>query len=109
MTRVRPVLALRHMSTLFGLGAAGGLTDGHLLETFSTGHREAAEAAFATLVERHGPMVLRVCRGVLGDSHDVHDPGQTTFTSRPRRARRRPAVRIWRHTPGSIGTCESST
>ncbi len=79
MARRQPVLALRHMRTLFGVGAVGGLTDRQLLDQFSTAHREAAEAAFTTLVERHGPMVLRVCRGVLGDSHDVHDAFQATF------------------------------
>ena len=34
-----------------------------------SGGGEAAELAFAALVERHGPMVLRVCRGVLADPH----------------------------------------
>ena len=73
-------LALRHMRTLFGVGAVGGQSDARLLEQFSAGHREAAEAAFATLVERHGPMVLRVCGGVLGGkSPDVHDAFQATF------------------------------
>jgi RNA polymerase sigma factor (sigma-70 family) len=67
------------MRTLFGVGTVGGLTDRQLLDQFSTAHREAAEAAFTTLVERHGPMVLRVCRGVLSDSHDVHDAFQATF------------------------------
>jgi DNA-directed RNA polymerase specialized sigma24 family protein len=33
----------------------------------------AAELAFATLVERHGPMVLRACRNVLRDEHEVMD------------------------------------
>jgi hypothetical protein len=79
MARRQPALALRHMRTLFDVGAIGGLTDRQLLDQFSNAHREAAEAAFTTLVERHGPMVLRVCRGVLGDSHDVHDAFQATF------------------------------
>ncbi len=79
MENRRQVLTLRHMRTLFGVGAIGGQSDVRLLDQFSTGHREAAEAAFATLVERHGPMVLRVCRGVLGSSDDVHDAFQATF------------------------------
>ncbi|WP_154673844.1 sigma-70 family RNA polymerase sigma factor, partial [Singulisphaera acidiphila] len=86
MTRLQPAVAFRQMRALFGLGAAGGLTDEHLLEIFSTGQREAAEAAFATLAERHGPMVLRVCQGVLGDSHDVHDAFQATFLVLVRKA-----------------------
>ena len=52
---------LRHMQTLFNVGTVAGLTDGELLERFTT-RGEAAELAFAALVERHGPMVLRVCR-----------------------------------------------
>ncbi|MEJ7638259.1 MAG: sigma-70 family RNA polymerase sigma factor [Singulisphaera sp.] len=86
MARRQSALAFRQMRTLFGVGAVGGLTDGKLLEQFSSGHRVAAEAAFATLVERHGPMVLRVCRGVLGDSHDVHDAFQATFLVLVRKA-----------------------
>ena len=86
MTRMRRTPALRDLRTLFGVGTVGARTDGHLLETFSTGDRGAAEAAFAILVERHGPLVLRVCRGVLGDSHDVHDAFQATFLVLVRKA-----------------------
>lgn len=86
MAKLGPAVALRQVRTLFGAGAVGGHTDRHLLEQFSTGHREAAEAAFAILVERHGAMVLRVCRGVMGQSHDVHDAFQATFLVLVRKA-----------------------
>ena len=33
--------------------------------------RGGSEMAFAALIERHGPMVLRVCRGVLSDPDDA--------------------------------------
>jgi RNA polymerase sigma factor (sigma-70 family) len=36
-------------------------------------------AAFRTLIDRHGPMVLAVCRSVLDESHDVEDAFQSTF------------------------------
>jgi RNA polymerase sigma factor (sigma-70 family) len=56
-----------------------GLTDGQLLECFATRGGEASELAFAALVERHGPMVLRTCRAVLRDEHDARDAFQATF------------------------------
>ena len=86
MEKHRSALALGTCAALFEVGAVGGQSDLRLLHQFSTGHREAAEAAFAALVERHGPMVLRVCRGVLGDSHDVHDAFQATFLVLVRKA-----------------------
>src|SRR5215469_14122818 len=63
----------RNMQTLFQVGTLGGFTDGKLLEWYQTRSGEAAELAFAALVERHGPMVLRVCRAILGHEHDAHD------------------------------------
>ncbi|SIN75870.1 RND family efflux transporter, MFP subunit [Singulisphaera sp. GP187] len=70
---------LRELRALFDVGALGELTDGQLLERFVTVRGEAAELAFELLVERHGPMVLRVCRGVLADSHEAQDAFQATF------------------------------
>jgi RNA polymerase sigma factor (sigma-70 family) len=77
---------MRHLSTLFRAGAIGGLPDRQLLEQFLTRRGEAAEAAFATLVERHGPMVLGVCRRALSDPHDADDAFQATFLILVRRA-----------------------
>jgi RNA polymerase sigma factor (sigma-70 family) len=56
-----------------------GLTDAQLLERFTSGHDEPAELAFAALVERHGPMVLRVCQSVLKERHDAEDAFQASF------------------------------
>ena len=70
---------LRQLSTLFNVGAIRELTDGQLLERFSTSRGEAAELAFEALVERHGPMVLRVCRAQLVDPNETQDAFQATF------------------------------
>ena len=74
---------LRQIDRLFGAGTVAGLSDGQLLERFAA---TRDEAAFAALVERHGPMVLRVCRGVLKDEHDAEDAFQATFLTLARKA-----------------------
>ena len=72
-------LSGRYLQTLFDAGVTSGLTNAQLLERFATGRGEAAELAFAALVERHGPMVLRACRGILRDNHEAMDAFQATF------------------------------
>jgi RNA polymerase sigma factor (sigma-70 family) len=76
----------REFNQLFRLGVVGGTTDSQLIEQFAR-QDEDADAAFEVLVERHGPMVLRVCRGVLRDQHDAEDAFQTTFLVLARKAR----------------------
>ena len=85
--RHRLTAIARPFQTLFQVGAVGGMTDGQLLHLFTTRSDEAAaEAAFGVLVERHGPLVLRVCRDVLGDEHAAEDAFQATFLVLARRA-----------------------
>ncbi len=79
--------AVRDLDTLLGSGTAGALTDRELLARYTSHTDEVAEQAITALVDRHGPMVLRVCRAVLRDSHDAEDAFQATFLVLVRRAR----------------------
>ena len=77
----------RHIRQLFDGGSVVGLTDAELLARFACRGEESrsnrdsasAEAAFETLVARHGTMVLSVCRQILGDLHEAEDAFQATF------------------------------
>jgi cyanophycinase len=73
----------------------GEWTDGQLLDHFTA---TGDEAAFEVLVRRHGPLVLSVCRGVLGHAHDAEDAFQATFlvlVKRARAVRRAESLRSW--------------
>jgi membrane fusion protein, multidrug efflux system len=78
--------AVSNLQTLFNVGAIGALSDGQLLDRFATGRGEPRELAFAALVERHGPFVLRVCRCVLRDEGAAEDAFQATFMALARKA-----------------------
>ena len=88
------------LNILSSLGVAGDLTDGQLLGRYLSPCEGGAQAAFTALVERHGPMVLKVCRQVLGDSHDAEDAFQATFLVLLRKAgsvRNADSVASWLH------------
>jgi RNA polymerase sigma-70 factor (ECF subfamily) len=88
----------RDLEAIFGGGGAAGVSDGHLLERFLGPRDEAAERAFEMLVNRHGPMVYRVCRQVLRNGQDADDAFQAVFMVLARRAggvRNRESVGSW--------------
>jgi RNA polymerase sigma factor (sigma-70 family) len=70
---------------LAAAASATPLSDDACLERFTAC---GDEAAFETLVRRHGPVVFRLCRGVLGDAHAAEDAFQATFLILARRAAR---------------------
>jgi RNA polymerase sigma factor (sigma-70 family) len=89
MPNVAAGTVLEYLRTLAGPDHLRELSDGQLLERFAA---SGDEAAFALLVQRHGPMVLRVCRRLLRGPQDAEDAFQATFLVLVRKARaiRRP-------------------
>jgi RNA polymerase sigma factor (sigma-70 family) len=76
--------AMRQIHLLFGEGTLAGLSDAQLVERYV---RQRDELAFTALIQRHGPMVLAVCRGVLNDPNDADDAFQATFLLLARKAK----------------------
>jgi RNA polymerase sigma factor (sigma-70 family) len=71
--------AIRRLCTLCDVGTFGSLSDAQLMDRFLGHERNMAEMAFAALVSRHGPMVLRVCRIILRNEQDALDAFQASF------------------------------
>src|SRR5205085_75714 len=85
---------IRHIRDAIG-PRTGDESDGELLGHFAA---DRNEAAFALLVRRHGPLVLRVCRRVLRHEQDAEDAFQATFLVLARKAgsiRRRESLASW--------------
>ena len=76
MGDVHHVSVWSSLRILFEDGTVTGLTDAQLLELFAA---RRDQAAFTALVERHGPMVHRVCHEVLRNDHGAQDAFQATF------------------------------
>jgi RNA polymerase sigma factor (sigma-70 family) len=88
---------LQHIRKLVAAEGGGAVSDQQLLERFV---RRRDEEAFAALVQRHGPMVLAVCRRVLGNPHDAEDACQAAFLILARKAasiRKQASVGSWLH------------
>ncbi|HTU23026.1 MAG TPA: sigma-70 family RNA polymerase sigma factor [Gemmataceae bacterium] len=72
-------------------------TDRELLAAFSTRNDQAA---FTTLVKRHGPMVMGICRRVLHHLQDAEDAFQATFLLLARQSagiRKQESLASWLH------------
>ncbi|MGE3804213.1 MAG: sigma-70 family RNA polymerase sigma factor, partial [Gemmataceae bacterium] len=90
---MKPIV--QYLKKFTGPLGADQLSDGELLEQFV---RRQDSAAFELLMQRHGPMVLNVCRKLLRDPHDADDAYQAVFLVLVRRAaslEKRPYLGGW--------------
>jgi RNA polymerase sigma factor (sigma-70 family) len=74
---------IHHLLPQARSSSANEVSDRQLLLNFAS---RADEAAFAAIVERHGPVVLGVCRRLLGAGPDIDDAFQATFVVLARKA-----------------------
>jgi RNA polymerase sigma factor (sigma-70 family) len=74
---------LRHILGTVAARQTRDLPDRELLGRFVAGHDEVA---FTAIVERHGGLVLGVCRRILRNEHDAEDACQATFLVLTRKA-----------------------
>jgi RNA polymerase sigma factor (sigma-70 family) len=86
---------VHHIRRMTVTACAEPTSDAELLERF-VNRRE--ESAFETLVQRHGPLVLSLCRRLLDDRHEAEDAFQCTFLVLARNAgavRKRDSLGSW--------------
>jgi RNA polymerase sigma factor (sigma-70 family) len=98
MDRGRAQTPWTSLDTLLSAGTLGSLSDGQLLDRFGRDRDAGGQDAFRILVERHGAMVLGVCRSLVSDPHEAEDAFQATFLVLVRRAgsiRRRETLAPW--------------
>jgi RNA polymerase sigma factor (sigma-70 family) len=86
---------------------AVAVSDSELLDRFVSGNDDQA---FTALLRRHGPMVLGVCRRILGDMPAAEDAFQTTFLHLARKAAsvlRRGSLAAWLYTVATRTACRA--
>ena len=83
MAREPLAAVIQHIHQIVGAPDAGELSDRQLLERFTS---KRDESAFATLVRRHGELVLGVSRRILKHNQDAEDVFQATFLVLARKA-----------------------
>ncbi len=81
------VIGHQSLGVLFDEGTVGVRADADLIRLFVSGHNEVAEAAFAAMITRHGPMVLGECRRIVRDENLAEDAFQIVFWILARKAR----------------------
>jgi hypothetical protein len=83
MKRDGTAAVAQSLERLVDPGTVAGLSETQVLARFV---ERGDPLAFEAIVVRYGPMVLSVCRQVLGDANDVDDALQATFVTLIRKA-----------------------
>jgi RNA polymerase sigma factor (sigma-70 family) len=88
---------IRHVKSIADRYSDQDPNDVDLLQSFAD---HSDPRVFEAIMARHGPMVLRVCRRLLGNSHDAEDVFQATFLILAQKAasiRKRASLASWLH------------